>query len=78
MRCFRLYQRSMKTGRIIKHRDYVGLENLQKYAKKTYDGYDAPNSTWWPTTAELAENIAGKWRKLSIEQTLELLCVKEQ
>lgn len=40
IRCFRLRKRDAKYGRIGKHRDYVGLDRLQKYGKETYDRYN--------------------------------------
>lgn len=40
MRCFRLWQRDAKTKQIIKHRDYVGIDNLIKHGKQTYERYN--------------------------------------
>ena len=40
MRAFRLYKRCAKTNRVLGHRDYIGLDNLQKYAPETYKRYD--------------------------------------
>ncbi len=40
MRCFRLRERDAKTKQIIKHRDYVGIDNLIKHGKETYKRYN--------------------------------------
>lgn len=40
IRCFRLRERRGMDNKIIKHRDYIGLENLLKYGVETYKRYD--------------------------------------
>jgi hypothetical protein len=62
----------MRTNRVIKNRDYVGIENFIKFGVETYHRY---NRISYPdkTIAELCEHIDGTWVKLSDAQVEEIL-----
>lgn len=89
IRAFRLYERDLFTKKIINHRDYIGLDKLQKYAPDTWkrynqvytlkyvrlavDGYYKQCDPYQKTRGELSELINGKWVKLSDEEAKKLL-----
>lgn len=40
MRAFRMYRRVLRSGRIDKHRDYIGEEKLHKYGPEVWKMYN--------------------------------------
>lgn len=81
-RCFRLRQRSGRDGKIIKHRDYVGLDRLLKHGTETFARYNWVSEyhytingelTSTRTYAELCEMRNNVWVKLSDVETDQLL-----
>lgn len=40
MRAFRMYRRVLRSGRIDKHRDYIGEDNLHKHGPATWVRYN--------------------------------------
>lgn len=71
IRCFRLKCRNTKTKKITNQRDYIGLDNLQKFGKETWERYNRTSYTAIHV-GELYESINGKWELLSTEQVSSL------
>lgn len=68
MRCFRLKCRHIVSKRVVNQRDYIGIENLLKHGKETYERYDRPDSSYQPRIPELYEKIEGRWKLLTKEE----------
>ena len=81
MRVFRLKKRRVnrtyndvmvETNDVTNHRDYIGIENLLKYGKETYERYRGEQYDG-SNVAEIYEKIDNKWVKLSESEIKELL-----
>lgn len=73
MRCFRLRQRNIKTNSIIKHRDYIGLENLQKYGLEVWNRYNQ----WFTRKCEFRDDGSYSIKKCEpYQETYAELCEK--
>jgi hypothetical protein len=70
MRAFRLRQRRVDNGKIIKHCDYVGIDRFLKYGEDTYNRYNRPQNKYIASTAELCEMLNGKWKVINIKDVL--------
>lgn len=76
MRAFRVRQRNPRTNNIVKHRDYIGIENFKKFGLDTYNRYKSykeyrysiPQEERKNFIAEVCEKIDGKWKTISIEE----------
>lgn len=76
-RSFRLKCRSVskdhRKGKVTKQRDYVDLDKLLEHGKAAFNRYNRPDSSYYPSEAELYELIDGKWQQLNSVEIANLL-----